>query len=61
MIRARSVVWYGGMIRLCVPGTNSPQPSDLLSLMDQFKKLYHEYCKSYYVEPNDLLLGEIYK
>ncbi|CAF1988953.1 unnamed protein product [Rotaria magnacalcarata] len=29
--------------------------------MDQFKKLYHEYCKTYHVEPNDLLLGEIQK
>ncbi|CAF1332763.1 unnamed protein product [Adineta ricciae] len=29
--------------------------------MDQFKKLYHEYCKTYHVEPNELLLGEIQK
>jgi hypothetical protein len=29
--------------------------------MDQFKKLYHEYCKTYQVEPNELLLGEIQK
>jgi hypothetical protein len=29
--------------------------------MDQFKNLYHEYCKTYHVEPNELLLGEIQK
>ncbi|CAF3514740.1 unnamed protein product [Adineta steineri] len=29
--------------------------------MDQFKKLYQEYCKTYHVEPNELLLGEIQK
>ena len=29
--------------------------------MDQFKKLYHEYCKTYHIEPNELLLGEIQK
>ncbi|CAF1479544.1 unnamed protein product [Didymodactylos carnosus] len=29
--------------------------------MDHLKKLYHEYCKSYNVEPNELLLGEIQK
>lgn len=29
--------------------------------MDQFKKLYLEYCKTYHAEPNDLLLGEIQK
>ncbi|CAF1110582.1 unnamed protein product [Rotaria sordida] len=29
--------------------------------MDHFKKLYHEYCKTYHIEPNELLLGEIQK
>ena len=30
-------------------------------LMDRFKELYYECCKSYYVEPNDVILGEIEK
>jgi hypothetical protein len=29
--------------------------------MDQFKGLYYEYCKSYYIEPNETILGEIEK
>ncbi|CAF3525778.1 unnamed protein product [Rotaria sp. Silwood1] len=29
--------------------------------MDQFKTLYYDYCKTYYVEPNETILGEIEK
>jgi len=29
--------------------------------MDQFKTLYYDYCKTYYVEPNEIILGEIEK
>ena len=29
--------------------------------MDQFKGLYYEYCQTYYIEPNETILGEITK
>ncbi|CAF3527415.1 unnamed protein product, partial [Rotaria sordida] len=29
--------------------------------MDQFKTLYYDYCKTYNVEPNEIILGEIQK
>jgi hypothetical protein len=29
--------------------------------MDQFKTLYYDYCKTYSVEPNETILGEIEK
>ncbi|CAF3775205.1 unnamed protein product [Rotaria sp. Silwood1] len=29
--------------------------------MDQFKTLYYDYCKTYYVEPNETILEEIEK
>ena len=29
--------------------------------MDQLKTLYLDYCKTYDVEPNDTILGEIHR
>jgi hypothetical protein len=29
--------------------------------MDQFQTFYYDYCKSYEIEPNEIILGEIQK
>jgi len=29
--------------------------------MDQFRTLYLDYCKTYQIEPNEIILGEIQK
>jgi hypothetical protein len=29
--------------------------------MDQIKILYYDYCKTYHIEPNETILGEIQK